>query len=77
MLKKPNCPVIAIEEHYWDRELSARLEGEMSSLRTLFLSGYADAKGIETAIREGKAFLGKPFTMVQLAAAVRSALGRR
>jgi CheY-like chemotaxis protein len=58
------------------RELSARLEGEMSSLRTLFLSGYADAKGIEAAIREGKAFLGKPFTMGQLAAAVRSALGR-
>jgi 2,3-dihydroxybenzoate decarboxylase len=21
MFKKPNCPVIAIEEHYWDREL--------------------------------------------------------
>ena len=21
MFKKPNCPVIAIEEHYWDEEL--------------------------------------------------------
>ena len=20
---KPNCPVIAIEEHYWDKELAA------------------------------------------------------
>ena len=27
MLKKPNCPVIAIEEHYWDRELSATYSG--------------------------------------------------
>lgn len=27
MLKKPNCPVIAIEEHYWDRELSATFTG--------------------------------------------------
>jgi PAS domain S-box-containing protein len=59
------------------RELSARLEGEVSGLRTLFLSGYADAKGIEAAIREGKAFLGKPFTLGQLATAVRAALGGR
>jgi predicted TIM-barrel fold metal-dependent hydrolase len=27
MLKKPNCPVIAIEEHYWDAELSATYSG--------------------------------------------------
>jgi predicted TIM-barrel fold metal-dependent hydrolase len=27
MLNKPNCPVIAIEEHYWDRELSATYTG--------------------------------------------------
>jgi 2,3-dihydroxybenzoate decarboxylase len=27
MLKKPSCPVIAIEEHYWDRELSATYTG--------------------------------------------------
>jgi len=27
MLKKPNCPVIAIEEHYWDPELSATFSG--------------------------------------------------
>jgi predicted TIM-barrel fold metal-dependent hydrolase len=23
MLKKPNCPVVTLEEHYWDEELSA------------------------------------------------------
>jgi len=27
MLKKPNCPVIAIEEHYWDRELTSHYSG--------------------------------------------------
>jgi 2,3-dihydroxybenzoate decarboxylase len=27
MLKKPNCAVIAIEEHYWDRELAATYAG--------------------------------------------------
>ncbi|MBX6426718.1 MAG: amidohydrolase [Variibacter sp.] len=27
MLKKPNCPVIAIEEHYWDEELAAHFTG--------------------------------------------------
>src|SRR3954467_10679468 len=24
MLQKPKCPVIAIEEHYWDKELAAQ-----------------------------------------------------
>jgi len=27
MFKKPNCPVIAIEEHYWDKELSKTYAG--------------------------------------------------
>jgi predicted TIM-barrel fold metal-dependent hydrolase len=27
MFKKPNCPVIAIEEHYWDAELSKHYAG--------------------------------------------------
>src|ERR1022692_335809 len=27
MMKKPNCPVIAIEEHYWDPELSKHFTG--------------------------------------------------
>jgi predicted TIM-barrel fold metal-dependent hydrolase len=27
MLQKPKCPVIALEEHYWDRELAAQFVG--------------------------------------------------
>jgi len=27
MLKKPNCPVIALEEHYWDKELAEKASG--------------------------------------------------
>src|SRR5215475_13671410 len=27
MLKKPQCPVIAIEEHYWDEELAKTYSG--------------------------------------------------
>src|SRR5215469_12175198 len=27
MLTKPKCPVIAIEEHYWDAELAAHFTG--------------------------------------------------
>jgi predicted TIM-barrel fold metal-dependent hydrolase len=27
MLKKPNCPIIALEEHYWDAELAATFTG--------------------------------------------------
>ena len=27
MLTKPNCPVIAIEEHYWDEELVSHFTG--------------------------------------------------
>ncbi len=27
MFKKPNCPVVAIEEHYWDAELAATFTG--------------------------------------------------
>ena len=27
MMKKPNCPIIAIEEHYWDPELSKHFTG--------------------------------------------------
>ena len=30
MFKKPNCPVIAIEEHYWDAELSKHYIGSES-----------------------------------------------
>jgi len=27
MMQKPNCPIIAIEEHYWDRELAGTYTG--------------------------------------------------
>ena len=27
MFKKPNCPIIAIEEHYWDPELAKHFTG--------------------------------------------------
>ena len=27
MLQRPKCPVIAIEEHYWDKELAAQFVG--------------------------------------------------
>lgn len=27
MLKKPNCPIVTLEEHYWDEELSALFTG--------------------------------------------------
>src|SRR6195256_1673063 len=27
MLKKPKCPVIALEEHYWDKEIAAQFVG--------------------------------------------------
>src|ERR1700704_1307047 len=27
MFKKPNCPVIAVEEHYWDAEMSKTYVG--------------------------------------------------
>ena len=27
MMKKPNCPIIALEEHYWDTELEKRYVG--------------------------------------------------
>src|SRR3712207_2863343 len=31
MLKKPRCPVIAIEEHYWDDEMAAHYTGVEAS----------------------------------------------
>src|ERR1700760_3408121 len=33
MLKKPNCRVIAIEEHYWDEELAKTFSGVESTRR--------------------------------------------
>lgn len=33
MFRKPKCPVIAIEEHYWDVEMAAQFPGGLESLR--------------------------------------------
>ncbi|HEY4141625.1 MAG TPA: amidohydrolase family protein [Pseudolabrys sp.] len=41
MFKKPNCPVIAIEEHYWDREL---------------VKTYVGAEGSKGGLTEEKLF---------------------
>jgi predicted TIM-barrel fold metal-dependent hydrolase len=30
MMKKPGCPIIALEEHYWDQEVAAYFVGESS-----------------------------------------------
>ena len=30
MMEKPNCPIIALEEHYWDQEVAAHFSGESS-----------------------------------------------
>jgi 2,3-dihydroxybenzoate decarboxylase len=34
MLKKPNCPVIALEEHYWDEELPGHFTGRDANRNT-------------------------------------------
>ena len=31
MMKKPQCPIVAIEEHYWDPELAAHFTGPEAS----------------------------------------------
>ena len=31
MMKRPNCPFIAIEEHYWDDELASQFQGPEAS----------------------------------------------
>jgi predicted TIM-barrel fold metal-dependent hydrolase len=31
MMKKPHCPIIAIEEHYWDAELASHFAGQEGS----------------------------------------------
>ena len=31
MLKRPQCPIVAIEEHYWDDELASHFSGPEGS----------------------------------------------
>ena len=41
MMKKPNCPIIAIEEHYWDPELTKHYTGSESAVAARLTSGYS------------------------------------
>ena len=46
MLQQPKCPVIALEEHYWDKELATRFDFKGSDARVeqaeMVLTVYAD-----------------------------------
>ncbi len=58
-------------------ELAGQLRLTRPDLRVLFISGYAeDSDAIERALREGDAFLPKPFTASSLARHVREVLDR-
>ena len=57
------------------RELAQRLQADRPALRTLFMSGYtANVIAHHGVLDPDVCFLAKPFTVQQLAAAVRSAL---
>jgi predicted TIM-barrel fold metal-dependent hydrolase len=52
MVKKPNCPIIAIEEHYWDQELAghaATVERNKSITDRLFDLGEVRLKEMDEA----------------------------
>ncbi len=56
-------------------ELAGQLRRARPDIRVLFISGYAeDSDAIERALREGDAFLPKPFTVSSLARHVREVL---
>ena len=58
-------------------ELAVELRRTRPGVRVLFISGYAeDSDAIERALREGDAFLPKPFTVSSLARHVREVLDR-
>lgn len=55
-------------------ELAEQLVGERPELRVLYTSGYADNPIVQQSVREGGAFLQKPFTPKELTQAVRGVL---
>ncbi|HEV8197180.1 MAG TPA: ATP-binding protein [Gemmatimonadales bacterium] len=58
-------------------ELASQLRRTRPDLRVLYISGYAeDSDAIERALREGDAFLPKPFSVSGLARQVRDVLDR-
>ena len=75
MFKKPHCPVIALEEHYWDDELEKTYTGgeagrpgeqytRLKDLGALRLKEMDEAQSIfrcsRTARRRHKSFPRKP-----------------
>lgn len=55
-------------------ELAEQLVSERPDLRVLYTSGYADNPIVQQAVRDGGAYLQKPFTPRELAGAVRQLL---
>ncbi|MEA2947501.1 MAG: hypothetical protein QOI40_2831, partial [Alphaproteobacteria bacterium] len=54
MLQKPKCPVIALEEHYWDKEIAAQFVGaegtrDPEMLRRLYDVGELRLKEMDEA----------------------------
>jgi predicted TIM-barrel fold metal-dependent hydrolase len=54
MLQKPKCPIIALEEHYWDRELSEHFTGieagrDPEGMKRLFDLGELRIKEMDEA----------------------------
>ncbi len=41
MFRKPNCPVIAIEEHYWDAELAKHFTGSKLAAPVMSRTGFS------------------------------------
>jgi PAS domain S-box-containing protein len=59
-------------------ELARRLRTQRPATRVLYMSGYTDDAIVRTGVLdEGKAFLQKPFTPVQLARKIREVLENR
>ena len=54
MLQKPKCPIIALEEHYWDRELAEHFTGieagrDPEGMKRLFDLGELRLKEMDEA----------------------------
>ena len=54
MMQKPNCPVIALEEHYWDKELATHYVGseavrDPDALKRLYDLGELRLKEMDEA----------------------------
>ena len=52
MRPKPNCPVIAIEEHYWDQEITAHYQGVEGSRDPEMLKRLYDLDGLRLELMD-------------------------